>query len=425
MIFSTLWNRLRRGTDLFPHSWRVVLLTVALCGFAGAQEEGTALGDFRVPQYDEQGQMTSQLFGEHAEMGSGSLVKIEGVRVEFYRDDEVFMTVESPRCLYDRKSRKVNSEAPVSADMEGFRLTGTGYVLDVDGRTVQVLKESRLVLESMMNGLQEGTGAGDSKAPDVTTITSAKLFLDYFKRTARFVETVRVDNPELGLTCAALNIQFAEKSEIKQIDALDGCILTIEKTEDSAMEENPELELVCQTLQVRFAADNKVDQIDALGGIRLEVFDEIAQTDDSLVAQDSPGTNDTATVITSKELFLDYTGRTGRFENSVHVQDSRMEMDCGTMTVRFGENNQIDWIEALREVSIVSEGREAQAGKAVYDVTTDEFLLEENSKILEGRNILLGDRIRFWRATGRMVCEPSARLIIYPDDKTNTKLFEN
>jgi len=95
------------------------------------------------------------------------------------------------------------------------------------------------------------------------------------------------------------------------------------------------------------------------------------------------------------------------------------------MNVRFGENNEIDWIEALTEVKLLSEGREAYAGRAVYDITTDEFLLEDKPKIVDGRNMLLGERIRFWRATGRMVCEPSARLIIYSDDKLKTDIFEN
>ena len=102
-----------------------------------------------------------------------------------------------------------------------------------------------------------------------------------------------------------------------------------------------------------------------------------------------------------------------------------MTMDCGTMNVRFGENNEIDWIEALTEVKLLIEVQEAHAGKAVYDITTDEFLLEDEPKIVDGRNMLLCERIRFWRATGRMVCEPSARLIIYPDEKLETKLFEN
>ena len=101
-----------------------------------------------------------------------------------------------------------------------------------------------------------------------------------------------------------------------------------------------------------------------------------------------------------------------------------MTMDCGTMNVRFGENNEIDWIEALTEVKLHNEGREAHAGRAVYDIATDEFLLEDEPKIVDGRNMLLGERIRFWRATGRMVCEPSARLIMYPDDKFKTELFE-
>ncbi len=101
-----------------------------------------------------------------------------------------------------------------------------------------------------------------------------------------------------------------------------------------------------------------------------------------------------------------------------------MTMDCGTMNVRFGENNEIDWIEALTEVKLYNEGREAQAGRAVYDIATDEFLLEDEPKIMDGRNMLLGERIRFWRATGRMVCEPSARLIMYSDDESEFELFE-
>jgi hypothetical protein len=39
--------------------------------------------------------------------------------------------------------------------------------------------------------------------------------------------------------------------------------------------------------------------------------------------------------------------------------------------------------------------------------------------------MLLGERIRFWRSTGRMICEPSARVVVYPDDDFKTKIFEN
>lgn len=135
------------------------------------------------------------------------------------------------------------------------------------------------------------------------------------------------------------------------------------------------------------------------------------------------GTND-VTVITSRELLLNYKARSVRFERDVHVQDPKMTMDSGTLEVKFGEKNEIDWIEALTSVRILNEGREANAEKAVYDVKTDEFLLEGNPRFKDGKNILYGERVRLWRGSGRMVCEPRARLVIYPDKGINTDLFE-
>lgn len=136
----------------------------------------------------------------------------------------------------------------------------------------------------------------------------------------------------------------------------------------------------------------------------------------------SRGTND-VTIITSKELFLNYKAKTVRFEQAVHVQDPKMIMDSGTLEVRFGEKNEINWIEALTNVKILSETREANAGKAVYDVKTDEFLLEDKPSLKDGKNTLFGERIRFWRASGKMVCEPRARLVIYSDKGFKTDFF--
>jgi lipopolysaccharide transport protein LptA len=136
------------------------------------------------------------------------------------------------------------------------------------------------------------------------------------------------------------------------------------------------------------------------------------------------GTTNTETVITSKELFLDYKSRSVRFEKDVHVQDPKMEMHCEELTIRVGEDNKIDWIGASTGVRIQSDGREAQAGKATYDVKTDTFLLEDNPRIVDGRNVLTGEQIRFWRASGRMICEPSARVVFYSDKALKTELFE-
>ena len=274
----------------------VLVLLTALC--ANAQEPGMEISGFRVPEYDAEGQMTSQLFGDYAELGSDGMVRLEGVRVEFYRDGETFMEVASPYCFYDQKKRVANSDAPIQADMKGVNLTGTGFVMDASGRTVHVLDESRVVIEDIMQ--QTGLDA-DTANSAVTNVTE----------------------------------------------------------------------------------------------------------------------------ITSKQLFLNYDGKTARFVDSVHVQDPEMQLDSGSLELRFSENNEIDWIEALSDVRILHEGREAYAGKAVYDVKTDEFLLEDKPKLVQGENMLFGDTIRFWRETGRMICEPAARVVIYPSDKLKTDIFEN
>lgn len=268
------------------------LLLFALC--VNAQEPGMEVSGFRVPEYDENGVMTSQLFGDKAEMQGGGVIKIIGVRAEFYRDGTTFMTVTSPYCFYDQSARKASSDSSVAADMEGVRLRGKGFELSADDRVVQIQHDSRVVIADVM-----------------------------------------------------------------QQSGLDS---------------------------------------------------------------DVSATNET--VITSEKLFLDYNARTALFEESVHVDDAKINLDSESLEVRFDENNEINWIEALGAVKILHEGREAYADQAVYDVETDEFLLEGSPRIVEGKNMLMGDRIRFWRASERMICEPSARLVVYPGQKMNTGLFE-
>lgn len=277
---------------------RLMTLALLMAFFAYAQEPGMEISGFRVPEYDDQGQMTSQLFGDHAELQGNREVEITGARMEFYRDGDVFMTVQSPHCFYNQKSRKAHSDAAVRADMDGVNLTGTGFRLDTEGRTVKVLDDTRVVISDIMQ-----------------------------------------------------------------------------------------------------------------------------QTDLDLGANGESVTNQT--VITSRQLFLNYDGRSARFVDSVHVQDPELSLDSGSLEVRFGENNEIDWIEALTEVRILHEGREAYAGRAVYDIKTDEFLLDDQPKLVDGRNMMFGNQIRFWRSSGRMICEPSARIVVYPEEKFKTEIFEN
>ncbi len=286
--------------------WKIFAAVCVLSVAAWAQQTSQQdlnmeVKGFRVPEYDGKGVMTSQLFGDHAVMQGGGEVKIDGLRIEFYKEGKTVVTVTSPYCFYNQKTREAHSDAPVAADMDRMKMTGRGFLLLSSNSTVRVFDDSRVVIKDAAK-----TMAGE---------------------TAGTVAT-------------------------------NGAIAT-----------------------------------------------------------------NTETVITSKELFLDYKARKARFEKNVHVKDSKMEMFCDELEIQTGQDNQINWIGASNGVRILSEGREALAGNATYDVKTDEIVMNDNPRIIDGKNMLMGEQIRFWRSDKRMVCQPSARMVVYTEKKFKTDIF--
>ncbi|MBM4152747.1 MAG: hypothetical protein FJ220_04395, partial [Kiritimatiellaceae bacterium] len=68
-----------------------------LAGSVWAQKDlSMEVVGFRVPEYDDQGVMTAQLFGDRAEMQGEGDIKITGLRIEFYKDTQTIATVTSP-----------------------------------------------------------------------------------------------------------------------------------------------------------------------------------------------------------------------------------------------------------------------------------------------------------------------------------------
>lgn len=274
---------------------RLIAMLLAAACTAAAQD--LEISGFRVPEYDEQGVMTSQLFGERAEMKGDGNVNITGLRIDFYDDGETVMEVTSPFCVYNQQTEEAHSDAPVHADMDRVQMSGRGFEMQPGANAVRVLNDSVVTIYDVMQQMEQ---------PEPAAINSNEV-----------------------------------------------------------------------------------------------------------------------TIITSKEMLLDYDARTVWFRQNVQVEDARLKMDCETLEVRFNENNEIEWIQALGDVILLNEGREAVAETAVYDMDTDEFVLSGSPRIIDGRSMLLGERIRFWRGSSRMVCEPSARLVIYPGEQDGENLFEN
>lgn len=126
-------------------------------------------------------------------------------------------------------------------------------------------------------------------------------------------------------------------------------------------------------------------------------------------------TSDGATVITSERLTYDQQKGYALFEKDVVVVDPGLRLKADRLTVRFNESNDAEFIEAEGRVVIEQEDTTAWAGKATYEVSTGKIFLEESPRIKRGRDTLEGDTITFWRDDNKMICEPQARLVLYPE----------
>lgn len=121
-----------------------------------------------------------------------------------------------------------------------------------------------------------------------------------------------------------------------------------------------------------------------------------------------------ATVITSTRLTFDQQERYALFEENVVVVDPSLKLSADRLTVFFDENNQAESIEAVSQVVVEQEDTKAWASKATYDVVSGMIFLEGSPRIRRGRDVLEGDTITFWRDDNKLICEPRARLVLFP-----------
>ncbi len=127
-----------------------------------------------------------------------------------------------------------------------------------------------------------------------------------------------------------------------------------------------------------------------------------------------------ATVITSDRLTFSQRNQYALFEDNVIVRDQNMRMRADRLTVFFDDANQAERIEATGRVVMQQEDTTAWAQSATYDVELGTIFLEGTPRIRRGRDVLEGDTITFWRFENKMVCEPRARLVLFPEEDSST-----
>jgi hypothetical protein len=122
--------------------------------FAEPTNEVQTLSGFRVPTYDEQGVMTSQMFGDFAKVLPDGMVEITALRMEFYEnqaaaEQKAQMVVTSPMCFYNRGKGQAFSDASVRIARENMIVTGTGFKWNSEDERLKILKNAKVVLKGV------------------------------------------------------------------------------------------------------------------------------------------------------------------------------------------------------------------------------------------------------------------------------------
>ena len=138
-----------------------------------------------------------------------------------------------------------------------------------------------------------------------------------------------------------------------------------------------------------------------------------AMEDDGRSLEASP----TATVVTAEKLTFDYIKKFALFENNVVVNDPRLQLSANRLTIIFTEDGGAQTIKAEGKVLLTQGDKKARADVATYDVASGRIVLAGGPpQMMQGRNILEGEVITFWRDQQKLECKPRARLVVYSED---------
>ncbi len=133
------------------------LLGAALAWSARAQlEEGTTVAGFRIPEYDEQGRIKSQLFGDFAKAVSEDVVEITNLRIEVFKDGAIDMRVAAPHCLYNRRENTAASPSQVRVTRNNLVITGKGFRWEAGASRFEIHEQARVILRGVSRGLATG-----------------------------------------------------------------------------------------------------------------------------------------------------------------------------------------------------------------------------------------------------------------------------
>lgn len=132
------------------------MLMAAVAGRAQDLGTGMEISGFRVPDYDDNGKLRAQLYGEHAVVLENREVKITNLKIDMYKDGAVAMTLFAPHCFFNMETRQAHSDGRVLIESGPMTVAGLGFTWSAKAGRFEILHDSKvLVKEAAQAELKE------------------------------------------------------------------------------------------------------------------------------------------------------------------------------------------------------------------------------------------------------------------------------
>ncbi len=131
--------------------WLVLVAALAMGWAAQAAEDSrvqTVTG-FRVPEYDDKGNLKSELNGDFAKILPNGVVEITNLKMLMFKEGVVEASMTAPSCTYDREGQRAGSEGDVRISRENMVVTGKGFYWNAKNERIQIFKDVKVVLKDV------------------------------------------------------------------------------------------------------------------------------------------------------------------------------------------------------------------------------------------------------------------------------------
>ena len=134
-------------------SWIVCLCLGASVLWAdrAVPQEGARLGNFFVPEFNEDGEKKSELVGESARVRASGIVEISGFSMRFYEvgTTNIRMKVSAPNCIYNQVGQVAKSTSSVMIEGKNMVVTGENFAWDGTREIFKILRNSKVILSKL------------------------------------------------------------------------------------------------------------------------------------------------------------------------------------------------------------------------------------------------------------------------------------